>query len=116
MSCTRAGQPAAQRRGGACEPPAVESDALNFFLPFRRLEPNHENQLTRALLVVLRYSPMAHAAWLRLVAPEHHLQQLPVPEFRTQTRAVRHAEEGDEPADLVSVFLTPEAPLSGGDG
>jgi hypothetical protein len=24
-------------------------DAFNFFLPFRRLEPNHENQLTRAL-------------------------------------------------------------------
>jgi len=93
----------------------VESDALNFFLPFRRLEPNHENQLTRALLVVLRYSPMAHAAWLRLVAPERHLQQLPVAEFRTQTRAVRHAEEEGEPADLVSVFLTPEAPLTPGD-
>ena len=88
---------------------------MNFFLPFRRLEPNHENQLTRALLVVLRYSPMAHAAWLRLVAPERHLQQLPVAEFRTQTRAVRYAEEEDEPADLVSVFLTPEAPLSGGE-
>lgn len=93
----------------------MESDALNFFLPFRRLEPNHENQLTRALLVVLRYSPMAHSAWLRLVAPERHLQQLPRAEFRTQTRAVRHAGEEDEPADLVSVFLTPEAPLSDGD-
>jgi len=46
-------------------------DALNFFLPFRRLEPNHENQLTRALLVVLRLSPMAHTAWLRLVAPDN---------------------------------------------
>ena len=94
---------------------SVESDALNFFLPFRRLEPNHENQLTRALMVVLRYSPMSHAAWLRLVAPERHLQQLPVAEFRTQTRAVRHAGEEDEPADLVSVFLTPEVPLTSGD-
>jgi hypothetical protein len=57
-------------RGGdrLWNPSGVESDALNFFLPFRRLEPNHETQLTRALLVVLRYSPMAHAAWLRLVA------------------------------------------------
>ena len=62
--------------------------------------------------MVLRYSPMAHAAWLRLVAPERHLQQLPVASFRTQTRAVRLAGEEDEPADLVSVFLTPEAPLS----
>jgi hypothetical protein len=59
---------------------------------------------------------MAHAAWLRLVAPERHRQQLPVAEFRTQTRAVRYAEEEDEPADLVSVFLTPEAPLSSDDG
>jgi len=91
----------------------VEGDALNFFLPFRRLEPNHENQLTRALLVVLRYSPMAHATWLRLVAPQRHLQQLPVAGFRTQTRAVRHAREEDDPADLLSVFLTPEAPLTG---
>jgi hypothetical protein len=101
----------ARQRGGACEPLAVESDAVNFFLPFRRLEPNHENQLTSALLVVLRYSVTAHAAWLRLVAPERQLQ-----EFRTQTRAVRYADEEDEPAALVSVFLTPEAPRSGGDG
>ena len=93
----------------------MQNDALNFFLPFRRLEPNHENQLTRALLVVMRYSPMAHAAWLRLVAPERHLQQLPVAAFRTQTRAVRQAGEEEEPADLVSVFLTPEEPLTSGD-
>jgi hypothetical protein len=92
----------------------VESDALNFFMPFRRLEPNHENQLTRALLVVLRFSPMAHAAWLRLVARDLDLQGLPVASFHTQTRSVRHAGDEDEPADLVSVFLAPEAPLSGG--
>src|SRR3954451_3577958 len=91
----------------------VESDALNFFTPFRRLEPNHENQLTRALLVVLRLSPMAHAAWLRLVASGLDLQRLPVATFHTQTRSVRHGGAEDEPADLVSVFLTPEAPLSG---
>jgi hypothetical protein len=80
----------------------VESDALNFFMPFRRLEPNHENQLTRALLVVLRLSPMAHAAWLRLVARDRDLQRLPVATFRTQTRAVRHAGDAEEPADLIS--------------
>ena len=83
-------------------------------MPFRRLEPNHENQLTRALLVVLRFSPMAHAAWLRLVARDLDLQRLPGRDFPTQTRSVRHAGDEDEPADLVSVFLTPEAPLSGG--
>jgi hypothetical protein len=42
----------------------VERDALNFFEPFERLPPNHENQLTRALLLVLRLSPVAHEAWL----------------------------------------------------
>lgn len=92
----------------------MESDPLNYFMPFRRLEPNHENQLTRALLVVLRLSPMAHAAWLRLAAPDRALQRLPVASFRTQTRSMRHAGNEDEPAELVSVFLTPEAPLSGG--
>jgi hypothetical protein len=92
----------------------VDSETLNFFLPFRRLEPHHENQLTRALLVVLRYSPLAHAAWLRLAVPGRELHQLAAAAFRTQTRAVRYAEEADEPADLVSVFLAPEAPLTGG--
>ncbi len=91
----------------------MESDALNFFRPFARLEPSHENQLTRALLVVLRFSPMAHAAWLRLVARDSDLSRLPLATFQTQTRAVRQAGDEDEPADLVSVFLTPEAPLTG---
>lgn len=64
--------------------------------------------------MVLRFSPMAHAAWLRLVARDLDLQRLPVATFQTQTRSVRHAGDKDEPADLASVFLTPEAPLSGG--
>jgi hypothetical protein len=92
----------------------VQSDALNFFMPFRRLEPNHENQLTRALLVVLRLSPMAHTVWLRLVAPDHNLPALPVATFQTQMRSVRHAGDADEPVALASVFLTPEVPLTGG--
>src|SRR5205814_1262690 len=53
-------------------------------------------------------------AWLRIVAPERELQQLPVADFDTQRRAVRHAGEADEPADLISVFLTPERRLTGG--
>jgi hypothetical protein len=97
-----------------CFAARVELDALNFFMPFRRLEPNHENQLTRALLVILRLSPMAHAAWLRLMSADHDLHGLPVATFLTQTRALRQAGDRDEPAALVSVFLAPEAPLSGG--
>ena len=83
-------------------------------MPFRRLEPNHENQLTRALLVVLRFSPVAHAAWLRLVAPDRQLQHLPAASFATQTAPSATPATEDEPAELVSVFLTPEAPLTGG--
>lgn len=92
----------------------MDHDPLNFFSPFDHLEPNHENQLTRALLVVLSLSPMAHTVWLRLVAPERELQQLPPADYTTQRRAIREAEDGDDPADLVSVFLAPEKPLTGG--
>ena len=59
-------------------------DHLNFFEPYENIPAHHENQLTRALLVVLRYSPMAHQAWLSLVDQELHLHQLPQPGFRTQ--------------------------------
>lgn len=45
----------------------TESRHLNFFRPFERLPAHHENQLTRALLVVLDKVPLAHSAWLRLV-------------------------------------------------
>jgi len=89
-------------------------DRLNFFSPFEQLPPNHENQLTRALLVVLRLSPMAHATWLRLVAPPKDLHRLPAASFATQRRAVRRTGEEDEFAELVSVFLAPEEPASSG--
>jgi hypothetical protein len=92
----------------------VTSDQLNFFSPFERLPPNHENQLTRALLVLLRLSSTAHATWLRFVAPERQLQYLPVATFATQRRALRQADPDAEIADLISVFLAPEEPLSGG--
>ncbi len=92
----------------------MASDPLNFFSPFERLPPNHENQLTRALLVVLRLSPAVHAVWLRLVAPDRQLQQLPVASFATQRRMLRKASADVESADLISVFLAPEEPLSGG--
>jgi hypothetical protein len=96
------------------DPGYVARDPLNFFSPFERLPANHENQLTRALLVLLNLSPMAHSIWLRLVAPARPLQTLPTATFATQRRAVRTAGDDAEPADLVSVFLAPEEPLSGG--
>lgn len=65
------------------------------------------------MLVVFAVSPAAHNVWLRLVAPERQLQQLPVASFATQRRALRETGPEAEPADLISVFLTPEEPLAG---
>jgi hypothetical protein len=61
----------------------VEQDIhLNFFEPSERLPPNHENQLTRALLPVLQLSPAVHQTWLARAVPEH---RLPVPRrFRSR--------------------------------
>jgi hypothetical protein len=92
----------------------AERDPLNFFSPYERLPAGHENQLTRALLLLLRMSPLAHVEWLRLVDPSLSLRALPAAEFATQRRAVRAAGGGEEPAGLVSVFLAPERPLAGG--
>ncbi len=84
----------------------------NFFAPYESVSASHENQLTRALLVVLRYSPMAHESWLRLVAPERRLHALPKPEFATQRQRVLANDvelpEG-EGVTGVSVWLAPDA-------
>jgi hypothetical protein len=89
----------------------MKRNHLNFFEPFERLEPNHENQLTRALLVVLWLSPMAHECWLSLVGVGSKLHDLPVAEFATQRRAIRQPQDVGERVRLVSVFLAPTAPL-----
>ncbi len=89
----------------------MERDALNFFEPFERLPPNHENQLTRALLLVLRLSPIAHEAWLTRAAPGRRLHELPVAVFNTQRRAVREESDPDDQVPVISVFLAPNQPL-----
>lgn len=85
---------------------------LNFFAPYQSLPAGHENQLTRALMVVLRYSPMAHHAWLRWVAPEHELQKLQPAEFAIQQERVLpdySAVEEAEEIPGISVWLAPDA-------
>lgn len=89
----------------------MERDALNFFEPFERLPANHENQLTRAFLLVLRMSPIAHEAWLARAAPHRRLHEMPAPVYDTQRRAVRSAGVVDEQVPIVSVFLAPSEPL-----
>jgi len=86
---------------------------LNFFAPYESLECHHENQLTRALLVVLRYSPIAHAVWLRMVEPSERLEDLPPARFRTQQSQLVTAHVRDANADEgvirgLSVWLAPE--------
>jgi hypothetical protein len=83
---------------------------LNFFAPYENAAAWHENQLTRALLVVLRYSPMSHQAWLRLIAPDRNLHDLPTAEFATQRQRILTAdaelpEGGAVPG--ISVWLAP---------
>lgn len=85
---------------------------LNFFVPYENAAAWHENQLTRALLVVLRYSPMAHQAWLRLVAPEKHLHDLSKADFATQRRRVLSTDTALPEGEVVpgiSVWLAPDA-------
>ena len=90
----------------------MDRDALNFFEPFERLPPNHENQLTRALLLVLRLSPIAHESWLARAAPGRRLYELPTAVFNTQRRAVRVETSAEDQVPLISVFLAPNQPLS----
>ncbi len=71
-------------------------DRLNFFEPWKNLPPNHENQLTRALLVVLRYCPIAHQAWLSLIESKLLLHSLAPAAFDTQQSTVLTRE--DQPA------------------
>jgi len=85
---------------------------LNFFSPYENAAAWHENQLTRALLVVLRYSPMAHQAWLCLVAPEKHLHDLSKADFATQRRRVLGTDTEVPEGEVVpgiSVWLAPDA-------
>jgi hypothetical protein len=89
----------------------AERDALNFFEPFERLPPHHENQLTRALLLVLKLSPMVHAAWLARAAPTQRVHELPPATFNTQRRALRIGSDDEDQVPVVSVFLAPTKPL-----
>ncbi|KXS32679.1 MAG: hypothetical protein AWT59_1206 [Candidatus Gallionella acididurans] len=85
---------------------------LNFFVPYERAAAWHENQLTRALLVVLHYSPMAHQAWLRLVAPDKHLHNLPKADFAAQRQRVLGTDTEVPEGEVVpgiSVWLAPDA-------
>jgi hypothetical protein len=87
---------------------------LSVFLPYER-PANHEDQLTRAAMIVVRAVPLARDALLaRVGAPP--LARLPEPEVDMQTRYVREppaAENGSDVGvtELISVFLSPDEGL-----
>jgi len=86
------------------------TDHLNYFEPYSRKEAHHEDQLTRAFIVILRHVPMAHAGWLGLVdrslRQQGHegiglLQELPSPIFEIQ-----RSEIPTEVSEVVSLIQT----------
>ena len=83
---------------------------LNFFEPYESLPPTHENQLTRAFLVVLRVVPSAHAVWLRMVSDAREgakslprLEELPTASFQTQTGKIGSTAPAETGLDETSV-------------
>ncbi|MEJ7656807.1 MAG: hypothetical protein WKF33_07245 [Thermoleophilaceae bacterium] len=66
--------------------------------------------------MVLRLSSMAHASWLRRIAPSLALTELPPATFTSQRRSVRSgADQAGDPEGprVLSVFLGPEAADTG---
>jgi hypothetical protein len=91
-------------------------DTLNFFDPNKDIPAHHENQLTRAFLVVLRICPVAHQVWLSLAAPSRKLYELPRPwRFDTQRWQMFDApREAAEPIEGISVLQAADVRLVDG--
>jgi hypothetical protein len=92
---------------------ATSNPHLNVFEPYRELSRGHEDQLTRAAMIVLRLVPLARETLLRLIG-EPSQSQLPDCVVDMQaTNIVDPSEEGAtggrvQRGKLVSVFLTPD--------
>lgn len=85
---------------------------LSIFRPYER-DAKHEDQLTRAALIVLKLVPLAHEAFLGLSGCDR-LSALPRPRFEMQTEKLVPLDpdaEDPEVAELVSVFLGPHENL-----
>jgi hypothetical protein len=90
-------------------------DRLNYFRPFQSKAPWHEDQLTRAFLVVLRLVPLAQAAFIDLVRENQEssgverripsLSALETPTVTMQTQVGQISMVGGR---LLSLLLTNE--------
>lgn len=86
---------------------------LSIFRPYER-DAKHEDQLTRAALIVMKLVPLAHDSFLGLCGCGR-LSELPRPRFNMQTeKLVPLGTEPDDTkvAELVSVFLGPHENLA----
>jgi len=87
---------------------------LSIFRPYTG-DPRHEDQLTRAALIVLKFVPRAHDELLAMIGCSA-LSKLPSPRFDLQTEKLVPPSDGDGTVDkLVSVFLTPDEHVAGFD-
>jgi hypothetical protein len=92
---------------------AATNPHLNVFEPYRELSRHHEDQLTRAAMIVLRLVPLAREALLQAIG-EPSQSRLPDCVIDMQaTNILDPSEEGAAAGQvrrgrLVSVFLTPD--------
>jgi hypothetical protein len=99
-------------------PASIGNDRLNLFEPWDR-PAHHEDRLTRGLLVVLRYSPLAHRAWLSRIerqlpaAMRGRLAVRAASHFDTQKRKVLQESEADQESIAgISVLVAGESPAA----
>ena len=88
---------------------------LSIFRPYDR-DPGHEDQLTRAALIVMRLVPLCQEAFLGLAGCPR-LSELPPPRFDMQTESLAALDtEVEDPKidELVSVFVGPHEHLVAG--
>jgi hypothetical protein len=100
---------------------ATANPHLNVFDPYRDLGRTHEDQLTRAAMIVLRLVPFARETLLRAIGEP---SQSELPDCAVDMQATHIVDASEESASggevkrgrLVSVFLTPDSEAAEPDG
>ncbi len=100
---------------------ATANPHLNVFDPYRDLVRTHEDQLTRAAMIVLRLVPLARETLLRAIGEP---SQSELPDCAVDMQATNIVDASEESAAggevkrgrLVSVFLTPDTEPAEPDG
>src|SRR3954447_9224322 len=105
-SACRGGAVSSQFRTSSGAPPM--NPHLNVFTRYQRPD-HHEDQLTRAAMIVMRLVPAAREGFLRLIDAPGLAQLGSVGDVDMQTQdLIGQGDAGDEIKELISVFLTPD--------